>query len=74
MRNGRCRMHGGRSRSGAAHGRYRHRQWTREAIAARRQLAALVREVRQLLHEIRCADTHGVSGQDHRQDGQTGQG
>jgi hypothetical protein len=46
-------MHGGRSRSGAAHGRYRYGQWTRHAIAARRQLAALVREARQLLQEIR---------------------
>jgi hypothetical protein len=31
----------------------RHGAWTREAIAAPRQLAALVREARQLLHEIR---------------------
>jgi hypothetical protein len=46
-------MHGGRSRSGAAHGRYRYGQWTREALAAQRDLAALVREARQLLHEIR---------------------
>jgi hypothetical protein len=53
MRNGRCRMHGGRSRSGAAHARYRHGAWTRDAIAARRQLAALVREARHLLQEIR---------------------
>ena len=36
MRNGRCRMHGGRSRSGTAHVRYRHGQATREALAMRR--------------------------------------
>jgi hypothetical protein len=55
MPNGRCRMHGGRSPSGAAHGRYQYGQWTHEAIAACRHLASLVREARQLLHEIRCA-------------------
>jgi len=49
MRNGRCRMHGGCSRSGTAHGRYRHGRATREAIAMRRYLAALVREARKML-------------------------
>jgi hypothetical protein len=42
-------MHGGRSLSGTAHGRYRHGQATREAIAMRRYLAALMREARELL-------------------------
>jgi hypothetical protein len=46
-------MHGERSRAGAARGRYRQAAWTRDAIAARRQLALPVREARQLLHEIR---------------------
>jgi len=49
MRNGRCRMHGGCSRSGTAHGRYRHGQATREAIAMRRYVAALMREAREML-------------------------
>ena len=49
MRNGRCRMHGGRSLSGTAHGRYRHGQATREAIAMRRYLAGLVRDARKVL-------------------------
>jgi hypothetical protein len=46
-------MHGGRSRSGTVYGRYRYGQWTRDALAARRHLALLVREARQLLHELR---------------------
>jgi hypothetical protein len=46
-------MRGRRSFGGAVHGRYRYGQWTREAIAARRDLASLVREARQLLHELR---------------------
>ena len=47
--NGRCRMHGGRSRSGTAHVRYRHGQATREAIAMRRYVAALVRDAREMV-------------------------
>jgi hypothetical protein len=49
MKNGRCRLHGGKSLSGKAHGRYKHGQWTKEAIAWRRQFAALVREAKQIL-------------------------
>jgi len=49
MRNGRCRMHGGRSRSGTAHGRYRHGRATREAIAMRQYVTALIREAHEVL-------------------------
>jgi len=49
MRNGRCRMHGGRSRSGTAHGRYRHGRATREAIAMRQYVTALKRDAREVL-------------------------
>ena len=49
MCNVRCRMHGGRSLSGTAHGRYRHGRATREAIAMRQYLAALVRDARGVL-------------------------
>ena len=52
MPNGRCRMHGGVSRSGTAHGRYRHGQATREARETRHRVASLVRGARHLLHEI----------------------
>ena len=44
MPNGRCRMHGGKSLSGREHGRYRHGLYTKEAIADRRELNALLRE------------------------------
>ena len=53
MRNGRCRMHGGRSLSGTAHGRYRHGLATREAIARRRYLTDLMREAREMLVGLR---------------------
>jgi len=56
MRNGRCRMHGGRSRSGTAHGRYRHGRATREAIAMRRYLTALMRDARELLTGLQTAE------------------
>jgi hypothetical protein len=45
-------MHGGRSLSGTAHGRYRHGLATREAIAMRRYLAALVRDAREMLNGL----------------------
>ena len=52
MRNGRCRMHGGLSLSGPAHCRYQHGQATREAIAMRRHVAALMREAREMLTDL----------------------
>jgi len=53
MKNGRCRLHGGKSRSGSAHGRYKHGKRTKEAMETRQQVAALLRESRQLLREIK---------------------
>ena len=54
MRNGRCRMHGGKSpgapignRNALKHGRY-----TTGAVKRRRELAALLREMRQLVEEV----------------------
>lgn len=52
MANGRCRLHGGMSLSGAAHGRYKHGRFTREAKEQRRQLAALLRSCRDLMQQI----------------------
>ncbi len=52
MKNGRCRMHGGASPGapkGRANGNYRTGRWTAEAIARRRELAALIRECREFL-------------------------
>ena len=54
MPNGRCRMHGGLS-PGAPKGNkhaFRHGHYTAEAIAERRQLAALVREMKELVEMI----------------------
>lgn len=52
MKNGRCRLHGGKSLSGAAHGRYRHGMRTKEAMELRRELTELMRETRELMGEI----------------------
>ena len=52
MKNGRCRLHGGKSLSGKQHGRYKHGRYTREAIEERRQLNSLLREVTALLGEV----------------------
>lgn len=49
MKNGRCRLHGGKSLSGKAHGRYKHGLRTKEAIEFRRQLAELLRESKDML-------------------------
>ena len=55
MKNGRCRLHGGKSKSGKEHGRYRHGGRTQETMAMRRQFAKLLREARRELREI-CRD------------------
>lgn len=52
MPNGRCRLHGGKSLSGKAHGRYVHGQRTKEAVEQNRRFARLLRESKELLHEI----------------------
>lgn len=49
MRNGKCRMHGGKSLSGRSHGRYRHGQFTKAAIEQRRRLRELLRMAKQFL-------------------------
>jgi len=56
MRNGKCRLHGGKSLSGRAHGRYVHGHFTKEAIARRKELNALLRECRRLLENFNRAD------------------
>ena len=52
MKNGRCRLHGGKSLSGIQHGRYKHGRNTRAAIEERRQLNSLLREVAALLRQV----------------------
>lgn len=53
MPNGRCRMHGGKSRSGREHGRYRHGFYTKQAIESRRAIAELLAESRRTLIHFR---------------------
>ena len=51
MKNGRCRMHGGLSQ-GAPKGNknaFKHGQYSGEAIARRREVAALLRAMRELV-------------------------
>jgi hypothetical protein len=48
MPNGRCRLHGGKSLSGAAHGRYKHGFYTKEAKAMRRYCRQLLRDAKEL--------------------------
>ena len=55
MRNGRCRMHGGASLSGPAHGRYKHGYFTKEAIEGRRRLRELLRMAREFLNRPESA-------------------
>jgi hypothetical protein len=58
MTNGRCRMHGGTSRGapiGNANAR-KHGIYTAEAIAERRELAALLRSMRGLVDEVEGHD------------------
>ena len=58
MANGRCRMHGGKS-SGAPRGNsnaLKHGRYSAKAIAARRELAALVRSMRALVAEVDGSD------------------
>ena len=54
MKNGRCRMHGGLS-PGAPKGNinaFKHGRYTADAITGRRELAALVREMKELVELV----------------------
>ena len=55
MRNGRCRMHGGKSPGapkGERNGAYKHGRFTNEAIAMRQQIRAWVREMEQIAEAV----------------------
>src|ERR1700689_2487825 len=59
MANGRCRMHGGLS-PGAPKGNsraLRHGRYTAEAVAERRQFAALLRDMRGLVEQVEGDET-----------------
>jgi len=48
MKNGHCRLHGGKSLAGAAHGMYKHGLYTKEAIQERKEFWRLLRESREM--------------------------
>lgn len=50
MKNGRCRLHGGKSRAGREHGRYKHGGCTKEMKAFNLELR---KEARELVREFR---------------------
>jgi hypothetical protein len=52
MKNGRCRLHGGKSLSGMQHGRHKHGRRTKEAIETRRRLSLILKDARELLRKI----------------------
>jgi len=52
MKNGRCRLHGGKSKSGAAHGQYIHGMRSKEMIEHRRQMRAILKGAMTGLMEI----------------------
>ena len=54
MPNGRCRMHGGKS-PGAPNGNqnaFKHGRYTAEAVASRREVAALLRSMRATVRDL----------------------
>jgi len=54
MKNGRCRLHGGKSKAGPEHGRYSHGERTKEAIEERRRFTELLKEARHVLKGTAC--------------------
>ena len=54
MPNGRCRMHGGKCAGAPKGNRYalKHGRYTAEAIAERREVAALIRNMKKLAHAM----------------------
>lgn len=49
MKNGRCRLHGGKSLSGTAHGRYVHGYYTKEEIVKRSNMRLFIRQLEGLV-------------------------
>ena len=73
----RCRMHGGAQGSGAPPGNYnafKHGEYSREAVEMRRQVSALVRQVRQMLLETAGDGLRLVTGAIERPRGNAAKG
>lgn len=49
MANHRCRLHGGKSLSGSAHGRYKHGYYTKESIELRKYYRQLLRAAKEMI-------------------------
>lgn len=49
MPNGRCRLHGGKSKAGREHGRYSSGEYTKEAIALRRYFKELLETTKETI-------------------------
>ena len=49
MKNGRCRMHGGKSLSGKNHGRYKHGCYTYDFKRAQKEMSALIQGAKKLV-------------------------
>lgn len=49
MKNGKCRLHGGKSKSGPEHGRYKHGFYTREFIESRKQFRQDLKRFKEIL-------------------------
>ncbi|MEN6373392.1 MAG: HGGxSTG domain-containing protein [Smithella sp.] len=56
MRNSRCRMHGGKSKSGKEHGRYKHGMKTKEMIEFKRQMRTVLRTAQEMIADISSQD------------------
>ena len=48
MLNGRCRLHGGKSLSGSAHGRFKHGFYTKESIMMRKYYRQILRTAKEM--------------------------
>ena len=49
MLNGKCRLHGGKSKAGREHGRYRTGMFTREAITRRREFREMLKSAKEMI-------------------------
>lgn len=52
MKNGRCRLHGGKSKRDKEHGRYKHGLRTKGTIAIRKNVYDLIRKSKAMMTEL----------------------
>ena len=61
MPNGRCRLHGGKSKAGCEHGRYSSGEYTKEAIARRRSFKKLLQEAKMMIKDDLSRGGNGLA-------------